>query len=239
MALLDRSKAKESGFGQVRKAILKFEGDVVRAEFGLWGSQLDENGKPLPPREFLDIETVNNTVLEIAEEPSMDITERFSFRVNCSESRGSFWVEDFLLSADENKILLPDGLIDKRVTWVQKTRVSSSGNPAFNSTNFVIESVKPIPDKDTPKPVGTAAKEKTVENKEASMEAFMEAAKSLAIGKTEAQFRVAASMDKVLMESPSLLAMAKSGLITSALLQEGALVEVKDGNKTVYQLPEA
>ena len=65
MALLDRSKAKESGFGQVRKAILKFEGDVVKAEFGLWGSQLDENGKPLPPREFLDIETVNNTVLEI------------------------------------------------------------------------------------------------------------------------------------------------------------------------------
>ena len=70
------------------------------------------------------------------------------------------------------------------------------------------------------------------------MEAFMEAAKKLAIGKTEAQFRVAASMDKVLMEVRHYY-MAKSGDNKCFTSGREALIEVKDGNKTVYCLPEA
>ena len=57
------------------------------------------------------------------------------------------------MSADENKIHLPDGLIDKRAPLLgseDKQGFLSSGNPCFQSTNFVIEECKPIPDKDTP-----------------------------------------------------------------------------------------
>ena len=64
----------------------------------------------------------------------------------------------------------------------------------------------------------------------------MELACELAVGKTEAQFRSAISLSPKFVSSP-LLPIAKAGLVTAALLKEGKLVEVKEGNKTIYRRP--
>ena len=101
MPITKREEAKESGFAQVREAMLSFAGDVVSAEFGQWGGKLidEDTGKPILPREFLEVSCVNVEVLEVTEELVMAIDE-WNFRVNCSDFKGSFWVEKFLESAD-------------------------------------------------------------------------------------------------------------------------------------------
>jgi len=61
----------------------------------------------------------------------------------------------------------------------------------------------------------------------------MAVALKLALGKTEAQFRTAIAIDPQFANSP-LLPMAKAGVISQALVNEGKLVIV--GGK--YQIPE-
>lgn len=253
MPLVRREDAKESGFAQVREAMTKFEGDVVRAEFGQWGGKLidEDTGKPIPPREFLEIECVNVEVLEVTEELAMAIDE-WNFRVNCSDFKGSFWVEKFLESADRFKLLIPDDLVGKRITWVKVTLEAVDGKgvrkPKFDSTNYIIESVKAAPKaapKITPKvtPAAEAVEEVTEETAVAEEPATggaedpMEVALELAVDKTETQFRSAISLHPQFVNSP-LLPLAKAGAITQALVKDGKLVEVQEGNKTVYKRPE-
>ena len=119
--ITDRTQARESGFAQVRESLRSFEGDVVKAEFSNWpGGGMGTDGKPLPPKEYLEISCVNVKVLDVTEELAMPVDE-WNFRVNCSDFKGSFWVEEFLKAADEQNILIPEGLIGKRVTFTKKT----------------------------------------------------------------------------------------------------------------------
>jgi hypothetical protein len=64
----------------------------------------------------------------------------------------------------------------------------------------------------------------------------MAIAEELAVGKTEAQFRTAISLDPRLAGN-SILSLAKAGAVTSALVKEGKLKEVKAGGKTLYARP--
>ena len=250
--ITDRSQAKESGFAQVREAMTKFEGDVVKAEFDQWGGKLidEETGKPIPPREFFEISCENVEVLEVTEELAMEVNE-WNFRVNCSDFKGSFWIERFLESADKFKILIPDGLVGKRVTFAKVTLEAVDGKgvrkPKYDSTNFIIEAIKDAPKaapniKPKVAPQATQAaepeEEVPVEETAAAPEGDpMEAAMNLAVGKTEAQFRSAIGLHQDFINSP-LLPLAKAGLITQSLVKDGKLVEVQEGNKTIYQLPE-
>jgi len=240
MPLTKRDEAKESGFAQVRAALQSFEGDVVSAEFGKWGGKLidEETGKPLPAREFLEVKCVNVKVLTVSEELAMPIDE-WGFRVNCSDFKGSFWVEEFLASADEAKLLIPDDLVDKRIVWEKVTLEASDRDgvrtPKFDSTNFVIGSIKGAAGA-TPQvvaPVAATAQEAVAAT---PAEDPMAIALELAVDKTETQFRSAISLHPSFVNS-ELLPLAKAGAITQALVKEGKLVEVQEGNKTIYKKP--
>ena len=246
MPITDRSKLRKGGFAQVREALQKFEGDVVRAEFGQWGGQLfDDEGRPRPPREFLEIDNVNVRVLEVTEELSMPI-EEWSFRINSSEAEGTIW-DKFLESADNAKLLIPDDLVGKRIVWQKVTIIGSE--PRFTTSNYVIAGVK-APVKPAPKIVAKVQTAKvqpakalaeveadTAEATEAESTDPMEVAAGIAMGKTEAQFRSAIALNPLFSNSP-LLAMAKAGAITQALVNEGRLVIVTEGNKQIYKKPE-
>lgn len=261
----NRSEAKEGGFAQVREALVAFQGNVVaqdargnKTEFAQWGSQLDDNGKPKAPKEYLQIVCTNVTPVEVTEELTMDISEGWTFRENCSDFKGSFWIEAFLLSADKAKLLIPDGLIGKRIQFKKFTLEavnSKTGErqPKFDATNFIIEKVIGLADENpvaqtaavvTPKaetaPVVTASPvvatpqvvAPVVAN--ASAPDHMTIALELAVGKTEAQFRSAVALHKDFIGSP-MLALAKAGVVTQSLVNEGKLALVDQGNKKVYQ----
>lgn len=233
MPITNRTEAKETGFAQIREAMTRFKGRVTDAEFGQWGGTLvDDEGKPLPPKEFLEVKSIEVEVLEATEELSK-IPEEWSFRINCSEFKGSFWIEKFLESADRAKVLIPDGLKDKVITWRKETLVAK--NPKYNSTNWIIEKIEgtvkqPVVVKTVPTPSQPKAGVSPNESDP------MEGALRLAIGKTEAQFRTAISLDQSFINNP-IIPMAKAGIVTQALLRDGKLVLVKEGTKEVYRTP--
>lgn len=152
----------------------------------------------------------------------MDISERYSFRINMSEYSGSFWVDAFLESADENKVLLPDGLEGKRVTFKKVTLEGSE--PKFNVTNYVIDKVA-VKTAKVVKPTGLAVATAQPDTMAADPMAL---ALDLAIGKTEAQFKSAASLHPALVGNP-LLPLIKSGLASQALITDGKMVLGEDG----------
>jgi len=241
MPLTDRSQAKESGFAQVREALVSFKGDVESAEFGKWGGKLiDEEGNPVAPREFLEISNKAVEVLEVTEELSMPVDE-WNFRVNCSDFKGSFWVESFLASADAYKIQIPEGLVKKRVTWKKVTQEAfdKTGNPVpkFNSTNFVIAGVEEVGAGRVVVPV-VASPVVTPQVVAPSQPVTdpMELILALAIGKTENQFKTAVGLDPNFAGSP-LLNLAKAGMLTQSLVNDGKLELVTEGNKQVYRVP--
>ena len=240
MPITDRKQAKEGGFAQVRGALQKFKGKVVKAEFGQWGGKLvDDDGKPVPPREYLEIETVDVEVLEVTEDLSMDVTE-WNFRVNCSEFNGSFWIEKFLESTDKFKLLVPDELVDKVITFEKVTL--EARDPKYNSTNYVIVAVEgggAVPAAVKPKVIAKAQAATPVEvaepeeEEEAESTDPMDMVLDLAAGKTETQFRTAIAIDPRFTGNP-LVGMAKAGIVTQSLINEGKLQLVKVGNKEVY-----
>ena len=246
MPLTDRSQAKESGFAQVREALQKFEGTVASAEWGQWGGKLfDDDGKPIPPKEFLEIVNVDVQVLEVTEELSMPIDE-WTFRVNCSEFNGSFWVDKFLEATDKFKLLVPEDLISKRIVWEKATMTFNIKGKEVTQSNFIIVGVKSqVVTKPAPAvvPKATIAPQPDTEGEAVVAEEApvandpMEAACNLAIGKTEAMFRSAISLDPAFQGSP-LVPLGKAGAITQALVNEGRLVLVQEGNKQVYKRPE-
>jgi len=229
MPLTDRSQAKEGGWAQVREALVSFEGDVKGAEFDQWGGQLfDEEGKKRPPKEFLEIQCDNVEVLEVTEELTMNITD-MNFRVNCSDFKGSFWIDEFLASADEHKIIVPQGLIGKRLVFKKKTLVAKnkdgSDNPKYNSTNYVIVGVKGS--KSAVQPTTQPTPEVPSEPATPPGDPMVVAA-NIAVGKTEAQFKTAIALEPSFVGSP-LLSLAKTGMLTQALVSEGRLVLGEDG----------
>lgn len=233
MPLTKREEARESGFAQVREAMQSFAGDIVSAEWGMWGGQLidEDTGKPIPPKEFLEVVCNNLEILETTEELAF-VPDEWNFRVNCSDYKGSFWVEDFLASADGAKLLIPDDLMGKRIVWKKVTRSWDIKGKPVSYTNFVIDKVlgvagvQPTPQVVDAPQAGTAQ----------PAEDPMLIACDLAVGKTETQFRSAISLHPKFVGSP-LLSLAKAGAITKALMDEGKLVEVQEGNKTVYAKP--
>ncbi len=254
-----REEAKESGWQQVRQALEAFEGDVVRAESGTWGGTgVDqETGLPLPKKEYFEIETTNNVATKVSEPLEMDIKPRMTFRVNSSStSPRSFWVEKFLKSADDNKILLgeegiqatprPDGLKGKRVAFTKVVY----GEGQFATKNFIInevvgEATAPAPS--TPVPATTSAPPSpatpygialTIPTPPVSTSAedILEAVADLAVGRTEQQFRSAITLNPKFFGSP-LLALVKTGAITQALIKDGKLKEVVENGVTVYRKP--
>jgi hypothetical protein len=224
MPLYDRSQAKESGFAQVRDAMVAFEGDVVAVEEGQWGQSQYDREANRAPKEFIEVKCMNVKVLEVTEELSMIPTE-WDFRVNTSMSKNSFWVEMFLKSADDNKVLLPAGIIHKRILWKKASmpyKIRAKGDEPEkegNSTNFIIEKV--IGDVGaTPKVAVKVASKSAPAPVAAPVSAqvdLMAVAIELAVGKTEEQFRDAASKHPQFAASP-LLPLAVSGGITQALL---------------------
>jgi len=232
MPLTDRSKAKESGFAQVREALVEFEGTVASAEFGQWGGALiDENGKPLPKKEFLEVVNTDVEVREVTEELAMPIDE-WTFRVNCSDYKGSFWVEKFLESADRAKVLIPDDIIGKRIVWRKESMTFNIRGREVTQSNFVIKEIKGV-SKVKPKVVKAKTEEvaEPVATVTASPADPLEEALKIAIGKTEAQFKTAFSLK---YPNSPLVSLAKAGALTQALVNDGKLVLVE--NK--YQLPE-
>lgn len=238
MPLTDRSQAKDGGFAQVREALKKFKGLVTGCEWGKWGGELidEKTGLAKPPREFLEITCEDVVILESSEEISMDISELFTFRENCSDYKGSFWVERFLESADKFKILIPDGLVGKIVTWEKVTleAYDKKGNPKpeFNSTNFIIIGIE---NAGASKPKTSKPKELVPEGGAVAPPALtdpMVVVQALAIGKTEGELKSAIEIAPALIGTP-VHPMAKAGIITQALLGEGKLALV-DGK---YQLP--
>lgn len=216
MPITDRTQAKEGGFAQVREALLKFKGDVTDVQWGQWGGQLvGDDGKKRPARDFMEITTTNNEVLESTEPLSMDITEKFQIRINCSDFKGSFWIDMFLASADAHKVLIPDGLKKKRVTFEKQTLENE--NPKYNKTDYVIAGVEEI--KEQAKPANQAV----------DPMAFIA---QLAAGKTDAELQAAIDKAPELMGS-QVLPLAKSGMLVQALIKEGKL-KLVDGK---YQKP--
>jgi len=244
MPITNRSEAKESGFAQVRDALVKFKGRVTSAEFGVWGGELvdKETGKKVQPREFLEIVTEDNEVLEVTEELSMDISQQWTFRVNCSDYKGSFWVEMFLASADKFKVRIPDGLINKVVTFEKVTLEAYDRNgertPKYDSTGMVIAGVEGGTAKAAPKIVKKEGAKEPKEVGEVSSEQpaatgdeavdYMALAVTLAVGKTEAQFKTAIALDPTFINSPH-LSLAKAGLLTQALINDGKLTVDGEG----------
>lgn len=240
MPITDRSQAKDTGFAQIRAAMTEFIGTVTGAEFGMWGGKLvDDEGNPVPPREFLEISTTDVEVTETTEELSMPVDE-WNFRVNCSEFNGSFWVDKFLEASDKLKLMLPDDLEGKRIRFRKVTLEAREAK--YNSTNFIpVEIVGDSAPAKKSKPAAKAAPKKAapVEQTEPDIDADvdesdpMDSAIELAVGKTEKQFRSA-----ILLKGEfdaSFKKMAKSGLVTGSLVNEGRLVLDED---EVYQLPE-
>ena len=242
MPLTDRSKAKEGGFAQVRAALVKFAGDVVKAEWGQWGGKLvNDDGTPVTKtREFLEITCTNVEVLETTEELSMPITE-WNFRENISEFKGSFWVDKFLESADKFKLLIPDGLIGKRIIFekvtLEATKKGKDGtvtrDSKFDSTNYIIAGIahteatvpqSPSSSAGTPSPAASSEQD------------ALNAVLKLAVGKTDAQFRTAIGLDPVLSKTPY-MPLAKAGALMPALVASGKMTIVKVGTKEVYQMP--
>jgi len=247
MPITKREEARESGFAQVREAMLSFEGTVVTPDnpddwFGQWGGTLidEDTGKPVPPKEYLEVKCVDVAVLEVSEELAMNIDE-WNFRVNCSDFKGSFWVEDFLASADKAKLLIPDDLGGKRIVFKKATRTWDIKGKPVSYSNYVIGSVKVAP-KAAPRvvsatPVVTEEVAEEVAEQSGGAVDPMEIALELAVGKTETQFRSAVSLHPQFVNSP-LLPLAKAGAITQALVKDGKLIEVQEGNKVIYQKPE-
>ena len=234
--ITDRSKLKEAGFAQVRAALVSFEGDCTGAKFDKWpGRLLDEDGKAQAPREYLEVTSENNVPLEITEDLTMDISELWTFRVNCSEALNTIW-DDFLASADEHKILVPEGLVGKRIRWKQATREYTIRGVERTSTNYIIDAV--VSDNPVAKPVAKPARqEPDPGGDDGGASDPMEIALQIALGKTETEFRKAIAEEPGFRSSP-LLALAKAGAITNTLVQQGKLVLVKDGSKNTYALPE-
>jgi len=221
MPITDRSQAKEGGWAQVREALVAFEGDVKSAEFDQWGGQLmDDEGRPLPPKEFLEVQVDNVEVLEVTEDLSMTLTD-FNFRINCSDFKGSFWVDKFLESADKNKILVPTGLVGKRLKFRKVTL--EARDPKYNSTNYVIDGVVGEAKASAP-----ATPAQATAPKPEALDDPMLAAMEVAVGKTEAQFRTAIALDPRFVGNP-LLSLAKTGMVTQALVSEGKLMVAEDG----------
>ena len=222
MPITRKEDAKEGGWAQARTALVRFEGDVVSASFDQWGGKLmDDEGNPLPPREFLEVVCENNTILEATEELSMDISERFAFRTNTSDYTGSFWVDEFLEAADKLNVLIPDGLVGKRVTWEKAEKTYNIKGREIVVTSFV-------PVKVVTKGKTTTGVRPKVAQAAPPGEDPMEIALGLAIGKTEQQFRMAASLHPTFANS-ALLSLIKTGAVTQGLVNDGKLVVGEDG----------
>ena len=248
MPVYNKADVKKGGFQQVREALVKFEADVVATEDGQWGGTLlGDDGKPLPPKEFLEIKCMNVKVLETSEPLTMDLNgQDFSFRINCSDYDGSFWVDEFLASADKLKILLPDGIVGKRVIWKKAKHVWTIKGKETSYSNFVIDGVVG-PSMIGTAPVGTPAPNPTVSSSvqvgtqiplpittPTEQVDPMAVAADIAVGKTETQFRSAIALHPAFANSP-LLALAKAGAITQTLINEKKLILVANGTKQVYQ----
>ncbi|KKK75878.1 hypothetical protein LCGC14_2869300, partial [marine sediment metagenome] len=148
-------------------------------------------------------------------------------------------------------------LLRKRKITHKRTRPR---RPQTNgkAERFIIESIEdgaaPVATKPKPAvkpkttakaaaPVTEAAAEEVTEEAaeepagETVVEDQMVMAIELAVGKTEAQFKSAISVDERFAQS-QLLSLAKAGMVTLSLVKEGKLVQVGEGAKAVYQLPE-
>lgn len=219
---------KEGGFAQVREVLQKFKGKVTSAPFDLWGGQLVDpaTGKSRPPREYFELNFTDVEVLEATDELSMDISEQWSVRINCSAVKNSFWGKMFLPSAEANKIVVPDGFPGKILTMEKQTY--EADDAAFNKTDWVVVAVE---EGGNPAPKTKAAKAETTIAPTATVDpmAFIT---ELAIGKSEDELKTAIAGAKELQGSP-VLPLAKTGMITQQLVNDGKLALV-DGK---YQKP--
>lgn len=232
MAITKKEDAVESGFAQVREALQSFEGDVVAADFDVWGTGgIGDDGKPLEPKEYFEIKCINVKVLTVKEELSMAITE-WNFRVNCSAAKGSFWVDAFLDSADKAGVLIPEGIIGKRIRWTQRTMSWDIGGRKVDYTNFIIGEI--LGDSDSA-PIKTPEAQQDVPVSP-PVEDPMAIACDLAVGKTETQFRSAIALHLSFIGTP-LLTLAKDGAITKTLVDQGMLKVVDEDGKEVYRKP--
>lgn len=225
MPVTKRSEAKESGWAQVRAALTKFEGDVLSADFDTYPPSVGEDGKPLPPKEFLEVVCANVKVLEFTEPLSMDINgQEYTFRVNCSDYTGSFWIEDFLEAADRFKLLIPDDIVGKRLLWKRLSREFDIKGVKRYAVGFVVDGV-----------IGSAATSDSGGVAPAAVLDPMVVSLELAVGKTEEQFRSSISLSPGLDDAFKTL--AKTGAITNYLVTENKLVIVTEGDRQVYRKP--
>lgn len=231
MPITRSDEAKEGGFTQVREALQSLEMDVVAADYGDWGDS-QKYGKG--PQEFLSLDGENVVVLESTEELSMDISQEYNLRINCSDYKGSFWVEHFIPSCEAHKLILPDSrigdpgnLIGKRLAFKKVAMEYQTKDGGGVKNDYVVVGVKEIK-KGTSKVDAPAPTEASTEEELAGVVI------DLADGKTAAQFKSAASLNTSLRGSP-LLPMIQSGELVQGLIDDGLLVVEEVNGRTVYK----
>lgn len=230
MPIYDEKQATENGYAQVRKAMTSFAGNVVKVEEGAWAPKKDEaTGILKKAKEYLEIFCENVQVMASTEPLTMDITE-WNFRADQATDKKSFWVQKFLPSARVAGVILPNGLVGKRILFSKVTLEAKDKNgipnPKYNKTSFVIEKV--LGDAMV-KPADLTAPETTpnVPKVDPMIEAV-----NLANGKTEIQFRSAIGLNPL---CSSLIPLAKTGALTAQLVAEGRLTKINNAGREVYQ----
>lgn len=138
--IFDKAQAVDSGWEQLRKAMLSFEGDVIKVEFGEYPPTLNADGTQRGAREFMDVTCRNWKAITVTEVLNF-FPEEFSFRVNCSSGKGSFWVDEFLESADRNRIILPNGLLGNRILWIRVDKPWTVKEKSGVTSGYVIDRV--------------------------------------------------------------------------------------------------
>ena len=234
------SEAKSGGWQQVRDNLTKFECVVTGVVMDSWGgTALGDDGKPLPPKEYFEVKCSGLKPLVVSEPLEMDVEgQDFSFRINMSESKGSFWIDNFVASAEKNNVQLPDGLTGKLVIFTKDTKTfykkDGSVNTTFKpQTNYVIEKVTNISGMPTAQvsapALAVVAQVATTVAPATQVEADpMVIATGIADGRTEAEFREVIAMHPNFMGTP-LLAFAKAGALTQTLVNEGKIKLGADG----------
>ena len=201
--LTNRKDAKSSGLAGVRQAIEVIEGDVVDETEGVWEKSQYGEGQT-----YVQID-MENCIVKEGLEPIELFDDRFSFRINTSDYKGSFWEEEFLKSCDDSKVLAND-LVGKRIRFKKVTHTWEWRDGTIRTKrDFVIDTIL-VTDKKEKEEVGD------------------DYCLRLATGRSVNAFKVACSADPLLRRSPELLETIKTGIWLQSMIKAGKLA-VKDG----------
>lgn len=204
---------KPVGYKEIREALEEFEADVLSVEIGKWTES--KYGKK-STQEYFDFELSNLKVLKTNMPLPETLPDPFNFRVNCSETVGSWWIEEFVKGCIEKlKITFPEDVQGKRATFKRAARAfeitRNKVKEKVVTSNFIITKISGIVKTDT-----------KVEEKDLNLLAL-----ELLNGKTEAQFLMNARLNPLFTGTP-VLESIKSGEFLARMVAEGKVKKEGD-----------